>query len=308
MSDSQPSTLNPPRNPPFGVLNIHKPPAMTSRAVVDRVVRFVKPAKAGHAGTLDPLATGVLVVCVGSATRLISYVQQQPKRYTATFLLGRRSNTDDVEGEITKVDASVIEQTQIEAALPQFLGSIQQVPPKFSAVHVGGQRAYKLARRGAEVELQPRTVEVSEIRLVDYEYPRLRLEIECGSGTYIRSIGRDLGERLGCGAVMSELVRTQIGPFRLEDAHSPQSLTRDTIRDAILPARTAVPDLPYYIADEAALDAYRYGRPMPVTAEWRASSAGSEVAVLDEAGRLAAIAEYDGAARLHPRHVFLSAR
>src|SRR5436190_8799230 len=198
----------------FGLLNVDKPSGLTSRDVVNRVQRLVKPHKVGHAGTLDPLASGVLVVCVGPATRLIEYVQRMPKRYLATFLLGRRSETEDIEGAVTELtDTPVPTVEQAHGALPNFVGRIQQLPPAFSALKVDGQRAYALARKGETPDLQPRPIEVYSVELVEYSYPQLVLDIRCGSGTYVRSLGRDIARALGTEAVMSALVRTEIGPF-----------------------------------------------------------------------------------------------
>ena len=176
-----------------GVVAVDKPAGFTSRDIVDKVAAIVRPAKAGHAGTLDPLATGVLVIAVGPATRLISYIQQGRKRYVGRFRLGQRSDTDDVEGRITEGgDWTGITETMLTTAAGRFVGSISQVPPQFSAVHVDGRRAYALARRGESVELQARPVEVHSLRVTRFEPPDFELEIECGSGTYVRSIGRDL--------------------------------------------------------------------------------------------------------------------
>ena len=193
----------------FGLLNINKPSGITSRRVVDRVARLVKPLKAGHAGTLDPLASGVLVVCVGQATRLIEYVQRMPKRYRATFLLGRSSPTEDVEGEVSELaGAPEPSRAQIEQAAQGMLGQLAQRPPAFSAIKVAGRRSYDLARAGQAVELEPRTITVYGIDLIAYRYPELELDIRCGSGTYVRTLGRELAERLGSCAVMS-LERTE---------------------------------------------------------------------------------------------------
>ena len=193
----------------FGLLNIDKPRGLTSRDAVNRVERLVRPAKAGHAGTLDPLATGVLVICVGQATRLIQYVQQMRKQYRATFLLGCTSESDDTERELVAIPNAIVPTLeQIDAALPQFMGDIQQRPPAHSAIKIGGKRAYKLARKGADFELAERTVTIHQINLLRYEYPELELDVECGSGTYIRSLGRDLGAASGIGGVMSALERT----------------------------------------------------------------------------------------------------
>ncbi len=147
-----------------GLLNINKPGGMTSRDAVDLVQRLARPAKVGHAGTLDPLATGVLVLCVGAATRLIEYVQRMPKRYTGTFLLGRHSPTEDCDGEVTMlVDPPIPTLGQVEAAVKQFVGRLMQRPPAYSALKVAGRRAYDLARRGEDVQLQPRPIEVHSL-------------------------------------------------------------------------------------------------------------------------------------------------
>lgn len=228
---------------------------MTSREAVDCVKRLARGAKVGHAGTLDPLATGVLVVCVGAATRLIDYVQRPPKRYTGTFLLGRTSPTEDIEGEVTLLpDAVEPTRAEIDAALPEFVGRIQQRPPAFSALKVGGRRAYDLACRGQEVELAARPVEIHRLAVVDYHYPQLTLDIVCGSGTYIRSLGRDLAERLRSGAVMSALVRTAVGGFTLEEAIEPVRLTVENYAELLQPALRAVDWLPRVelTADEVA--------------------------------------------------------
>ena len=153
----------------FGLLNLSKPAGVTSRDLVNRVQRLVKPHKVGHAGTLDPLASGVLVVCLGSATRLIEYVQRMPKRYLATFLLGRQSETEDIEGTVTElVDPPVPTEAQLLAALPNFIGVIQQLPPAFSALKVEGKRAYEMARQGEIPDLKPRPIEVHSIDLIEY--------------------------------------------------------------------------------------------------------------------------------------------
>lgn len=204
-----------------GFLNIDKPSGMTSRAVVDRVCRIVNSKRVGHAGTLDPLATGVLVVAVGKATRLVEYVQNQHKTYRAGFLLGQSSDTDDVEGTIVvNENTAAPALKEIENALVDFSGRIEQVPPKFSAIKLQGKRAYDLARSGAEVELKPRPVDVFRIEIEEYSFPKLRLKIDCGSGTYIRSIARDLGEKLGVGGLMETLERTAVGVFRQTEAVS----------------------------------------------------------------------------------------
>jgi tRNA pseudouridine55 synthase len=225
----------------FGFLNIDKPQWVTSRDAVDRVKWAVRPHKVGHAGTLDPLATGVLVVCVGQATRLAEQVQRHPKAYDATFLLGRVSDTEDTEGEVMELlDAPLVDRLQLAAVLPQFIGRIPQVPPAYSAVKVDGRRAYKLARRGQAVQLEARPVDIHQLEIVEFEYPRVRLRIVCGSGTYIRSLGRDLARAVGTEAVMTSLRRDWIGPFHVESALPMDAIHRDTIAQHLQSPLTAL--------------------------------------------------------------------
>jgi tRNA pseudouridine55 synthase len=282
--------------PLSGILNTAKPAGITSRRVVDHVLRLLRPidgktAKAGHAGTLDPLATGVLVVCVGQATRLIDYVQRMPKTYEGTFLLGRTSDTEDVEGQVVEIsDPPRPTAGEIEGAFGRFLGTILQRPPAYSALKVEGRRAYALARAGKEVELAPRPVEICSIELLEYDYPSLRLRIECGSGTYIRSLGRDLAEALGTGAVMSALVRTAIGDYRLADACDVDLLDSETFAANLLPLRTAVDGLPSVGLSEAELRMLNFGQAIvrtgpPEIDEWIGyDAAGRLVSILKPIG------------------------
>lgn len=293
----------------FGILNVNKPPGMTSRRVVDRVAKFVRPAKAGHAGTLDPLATGVLVVCVGPATRLVEIIQRQSKEYRAQFILGKRSNTDDIEGDITEVvGAASVSQGDVERLLPRFLGTVEQVPPQFSAVHVEGRRAYQLARAGQAVAIEAKPVEIHRIEIVDFKSHELELEIECGSGTYVRSIGRDLGEFLGCGAVMSALVRTRVGPYRLESASELDALTRESLPERLLSAASSLGDMPCYRCSESDMDEVRCGRAMRLTADVLYDDKAL-VAVIGPDGELACLAECRRAdAMLAPKQVFAAVK
>ena len=209
-----------------GLLNLNKPSGMTSRQAVDRAGRLLGTRRVGHAGTLDPLASGVLVVAAGAATRLIQYVQQMPKSYLGTFLLGRHSPTEDMEGEVTELQNPPLPTLeQVSAAAQTLVGRIEQRPPVYSALKIEGRRAYDLARKGRPVELQPREVMIYRLEIVAYQYPQLVLRVECGSGTYIRSLGRDLAESLGTAAVMSALLRTAVGDFRIEEAADPRQLT-----------------------------------------------------------------------------------
>lgn len=198
-----------------GLLVVDKPGGLTSRAAVNRVQSwFPKRAKIGHTGTLDPLATGVLVLCIGAATKLASVVQGMGKSYTTRFRLGARSDTDDVDGMVVETpDAMAVAEEAVRAELARFVGTIEQTPPAFSAVKLGGRRAHDLARTGQDVVIAPRPVRVDRIELVAYEWPFVDVTIDCGKGTYVRSIARDLGDRLGVGGLVETLRRTRVGPF-----------------------------------------------------------------------------------------------
>lgn len=284
----------------FGILNINKPAGWTSRDAVNRVQKLVRPHKVGHAGTLDPLATGVLVVCIGPATRLISYVQQMKKQYRATFLLGRSSASDDTDTDVSEaLDAPIPSREQLHAALPAFLGVLDQVPPAFSAVKIAGQRAYTLARRGQEVDIAPRSVAIYGIEVLAYAYPELELLISCGSGTYIRSLGRDLAAALGTKAVMSQLVRTSIGIFQLEQALAIENLTRDQLDTALQSPVTAVDRLPKLRLTADHIEQLRFGRLIP-------SDINSECAGIDAQGTLIAILKPAESGMLRPHINFAS--
>ena len=288
-----------------GILNLYKPAGKTSRQAIDPIARWVRPNKCGHAGTLDPLAEGVLVVCVGKATRLISCIQEQRKIYRVAFLFGQISDTDDITGEVhINTSAPIPTRTDIEQALPQFVGAIEQVPPQYSAVHVEGKRAYALARRGEAPELEARTVQVYRIELIEYVPPRLQLEIECGSGTYIRSIGRDLGQKLGCGALMSELVRTRIGSFRAESAVRLEDLTRDNIAARLQPALRAVEHLPRQNCSAEHLQALSQGRRIPI--ESADLNGRTLLALISPECALAALGEVRDDGTIQPTIVFVA--
>lgn len=278
--------------PLCGVLNVHKPTGVTSRAVVNQVARLVRKAKTGHAGTLDPLASGVLVVCVGAATRLIEYVQRMPKTYRTVVRLGATSDTLDADGQIENTEnPPVPSEADVRAALATQIGTIAQRPPAFSALKVGGQRAYDLARAGQAVELAPRPVTISRIDLLSYAWPRLELEIACGSGTYIRSIARDVGEQLGCGGLVEVLTRTRIGAFTIDDAVDPDSLTTETLRAHLRPTLEAVGDLPRVQVSASQVADVAQGRALSVGKLAEGAVPVGEVALVGPDGALVAVAE-----------------
>lgn len=214
----------------FGFVTLNKPTGISSRKAIDAVKKLVRPAKVGHTGTLDPLASGVLVVCLGPATRLASFVQDLPKTYIGEFRLGVQSASDDIESEVVELPAAaIVNREQLEAVLPEFRGDIAQVPPVFSAVKIQGQRAYKLARKGDKPKIEPRTVSIFLLELLSFDFPTFKLKIECGSGTYVRSLGRDIGKRLGSNAVMTSLIRTAVGQFQVKNAVDAEQLTAENL-------------------------------------------------------------------------------
>ena len=214
----------------FGFINLNKPRNLGSRTAINSIVKLVKPLKVGHAGTLDPLASGVLVTAIGPATRLIRYVQDSEKQYRGMFQLGVTSNTEDIMGDVTQLmSAPVLSQSDIENVLPDFIGSIEQTPPQFSALKVDGVRAYKLARKGVEAKLKSRAVEIHSLHLSDFRYPNFELTICCSGGTYVRTLGRDIAKAVGSDAIMTDLQRTAVGEFRIKDSVSPDQLTAENL-------------------------------------------------------------------------------
>lgn len=309
---------------PSGIINLNKPSGITSRQAVDIVKRLARPAKVGHAGTLDPLADGVLVICLGEATRLIEYVQRMPKQYRGTFLLGRSSPTEDIEGEVVELpDARAPTLAEIHAAAGRFIGRIEQRPPAFSALKLNGRRAYDLARRGEQVALAPRAIYIHRLDVVEYDYPKIVLEIECGGGTYIRSLGRDLAAALGTAAVMSALTRTAVGAFHLEQSVAPDVIINGDWSQWIEPPLRAVASLPRVVLSDEQLVRTRNGMPIELKHPLNRCMSSDktpnsikqgtnaiaecveEIAALDAAGRLAAILVPLGDGRVRPRRNFI---
>lgn len=285
-----------------GFLNIQKPSGITSFDAVKIVLgeildgkKFDRKIKIGHAGTLDPLANGVLVVGVGRALKLISYVQQQRKTYVAGFRLGFSSPSEDIETELTQLDAPPVPtRKEIESVLPEFLGEILQKPPIFSALKVNGKKAYDLARQGKTPELTPRPIQIYALKILEYDYPKLTIKIICGSGTYVRSLGRDIARRLGTEAVMASLTRTGVGCFHLEDAleirkrDDPRPLNRPKCTEFLRPFFDATPDLPQIAFSEK--DRQRLKNGVPVRhPDAENLLPDEEVVVTDETGKFLGI-------------------
>ncbi len=295
------------KNQVSGVLVLDKPAGISSRQALDRVASLLPRIKMGHAGTLDPMATGVLVVCLGKATRLIPYVQRMRKVYQATLRLGQRSETHDLESEVKPVPIpEALSRESFESCLAKFRGDILQVPPQHSAVHVAGRRAYELARAGQAFELVARPAHIARLYCTQFEFPDADLEIECSSGTYVRSLVRDIGDELGCGAVMTRLVRTRIGAFRLEEALSLDELTRSSALHALRPAADTVGELPIVQVPAGQLENLRHGRPIEASTIEQELLAGSECALADATGQVVAVGQVDAVGRtIHPRIVLI---
>jgi tRNA pseudouridine55 synthase len=288
---------------PTGILILNKPTGLTSRAIVDQVVSLVPRSKVGHAGTLDPLACGILIVCIGAATRLVENVQELSKSYRTVIRLGAHSDTLDADGRIAiEPSPRVPLLPEIERAAASLSGEVVQQPPAHSALKIKGQRAYDLARAGRTLVLAPRRVRIDRIAVLDYKWPRLELTIDCGGGTYIRSIARDLGEALGCGGFVESLVRTRIGPFGLEQAIDPKALSVESLVHHLRPALDAVAGLPRLTLDGGQVEAVAQGRRLSTRDVWAVPGSGGSVAIVDAAGTLVALGEID------PEHGWLQPR
>jgi tRNA pseudouridine55 synthase len=209
-----------------GVIVIDKPEGRTSYDVVREVCKILKARKAGHTGTLDPMATGVLPVCINEATKLVQFLSGDSKEYRATMLLGVETDTQDIEGRVLSTCEPAVRDGDIEAALKNCLGTMQQIPPRYSAVKVQGKALYHWARRGISVERPARTVEIHRLTLLNIQWPYVTFDVSCSKGTYIRSLCADLGEQLGCKACLAGLRRTRSGRFQERDAVSLEDLKR----------------------------------------------------------------------------------
>ncbi len=230
-----------------GVLLLDKPERITSRRAVDKVSKILGVKKAGHTGTLDYSASGLLVVCLGRATKIASFLTALDKEYEAVVRLGEKRTTDDIQGDVVysrEVNASY---EDVKKVVEKFVGSIEQIPPEYSAKHIDGERAYRLAMKGQKVPLKPQRVFIHRIEIVNFNGKDIHLKVRCSSGTYMRSLARDIGEELGCGGFLYSLRRTAVGSFRVEDASSLEDVEKGnyhliTPADALsfMPKLTAV--------------------------------------------------------------------
>jgi len=288
-----------------GVLVVDKPISMTSHEVVQVIRRGTGIRRAGHTGTLDPRASGVLVVLLGPAVRLSEYVSASDKRYQAVILLGKTTDTYDADGQVlTSNPVDNVTEEQFEETLQQFVGEIEQVPPPYSAIKIKGRKAYEMAREGEEVDLQPRKINVYSLELLEWAPPEAVIDVYCSSGTYIRSLANDLGKVLGCGAHLVGLRRTKSGRFTLRDA-VPLRKLREAFDDGswyqyVIPAAEALSDWPSIELTDENVDAVRHGHRVPGEA-----GIGKMARGISTEGELIALLEFDPASNeWQPKKVF----
>lgn len=288
-----------------GLLVVNKPAGMTSHDVVNVVRRLAGVRQVGHTGTLDPAATGVLVVLIGPATRLAQFLADCGKVYRALVRLGMTTTTYDADGEVTGESAVTATRADFDQALAQFRGDILQIPPMYSAIKVEGKKLYDLARQGKEVQREPRPVTIDRLDVLDWNPPTVQLEVACSGGTYIRSLAHDLGQVLGCGAHLAALVRCQVGDFRLEQSHSLDELrelaAQGQFAEALLPPQTALGAMPGVALDPTQVQAVMHGQTIRTGVEW---PAGEMLQAWDSQGHLVAVLIPVSPGEWRPRLVF----
>lgn len=253
-----------------GILLIDKPPLWTSNDVVSKLKGVLKERRIGHSGTLDPLATGLLAVFAGRATRAVSFAESHDKRYTAALRLGLRTDTQDISGNVISQEQTDIKDEELDRVLSCFVGEIEQTPPMYSAVRVNGKRLYELARKGIEVERKPRKITVYSIERKGRESGDIVLDIKCSKGTYIRTLCSDIGEMLGCGACMSALRRTEAGVFSVENAYTLDEVIREAeigdVSSLLLPTETIFSEYERITVSASAEAKVRNGNPVSFSA------------------------------------------
>ncbi len=295
------------KNAISGVLVVDKPVGLTSHDVVQIVRKGTNIRRAGHTGTLDPRASGVLVILVGPAVRLSEYVSASDKRYQAVIRLGATTDTYDADGRILSTQpVDKLNESQFEEALGSFVGEIEQVPPPYSAVKIKGRKAYEMAREGEDIDLSPRRIKVYNLELLEWAPPEAVIDVYCSSGTYVRSLAHDLGEKLGVGAHLIGLRRTKSGRFTLRDA-VPLRRLREAFEDGnwyqyLIPAAEALSDWPAIELQHEQVDAIRHGHRIPAE-----EGAEGMVRGVSEQGELVALLEYVAEGNeWQPKKVFFS--
>ncbi|MGC8843752.1 MAG: tRNA pseudouridine(55) synthase TruB [bacterium] len=293
-----------------GVLNVYKHPGPTSHDIVDMARKALDMRKIGHAGTLDPLAEGVLLLCLGKGTRLSDYLTELPKEYLAEITFGITTSTYDAEGEITSRSEKEVSEEEVREAVKEFVGEIEQIPPPASAVRHKGRKLYEWTREGVFIEPPPRKVIVYSFELENFDRQQRKgiFRITCSKGTYIRALARDIGEKLGCGAFLSHLVRTRVGPFKAEEAFPAKELKKENralIEEKIVPLVDALPHFPLFQVDHKLALRIASGAVLPVRSYL--FPVDKCVRVVSENGQLVSIAKVmvkEGRFYLKPEKVF----
>jgi len=281
----------------IGIININKPSGWTSHDVVAKIRRLTN-AKAGHTGTLDPAARGVLPICLGSATKIADYIMAADKEYIADIIFGAATDTLDAEGAITATAPADFDAARLEAAIAGFRGDIQQLPPMYAAIKVGGKKLYELARQGKSVERQPRQVHISKIDIIETDIPKsAKIRVACSKGTYIRSLCADIGEALGTLAHMGGLIRTRSGNFAIEDTWEIDELVKlaekGEIARAVMPIDAIFPDYPKVQISPAGQKFLQNGNLVHIRfTDSRNPSSGENALVYDAEGKLRGMHQY----------------
>lgn len=274
-----------------GVIILNKPRGSSSHRMVSIVRRALDMKKIGHTGTLDPGATGVLPILVGTATRASDLLTAQDKRYRATVLLGTVTDTLDTDGEVIAEKPVSITESDIRSIVSGFVGNIEQLPPMYSAVQVGGQRLYHLARQGIEIERKPRSVTIYSIEILSIDIPRVTIDVHCSKGTYIRTLAADIGDKLGCGACIESLTRTQSGDFLIENSVTPEQLSelseKGEAESVIIPTDKLFPDYEAVQLDKKRADRVKNGVPI----YFGGKDFGQKLRIYDENGNFIALSE-----------------
>ena len=281
-----------------GIINLDKPPFVSSMDVVRSIKRLTNEKKVGHGGTLDPSATGVLAICFGHAARMMDFLINEPKKYLAEVEFGKITDTLDGDGKTLKLgDTSNLNRENIEAALKNFVGFIPQVPPMYSAIRRRGRRLYEFARKGIDVQREARKVHISEIKIEDWTPPLLKIEIGCGRGVYIRSLAHDLGQYMGCGAYLKSLIRLASGPFKVEKAVSMQEFEKATHEknwtELLHPADVVIQNLRSIVVNNIDELSISNGRQLSHSNVGSKPFQQEKCRIYTEDGQLLAIAKYD---------------
>lgn len=293
-----------------GILLLDKPVGLSSNQALQKVRYLFKANKAGHTGSLDPLASGMLPVCFGEATKFSSYLLDARKSYRAVCKLGQTSSTGDAEGDITSVQDVKVGHSKIESVLSEFIGQVEQVPPMHSAIKINGQRLYNLARKGASVDRPARSITIDALELIHLDNDVLTIDVRCSKGTYIRTLAEDIGKELGCGAYLLALQRTGVHPFwgrkcmQFEELQALAEVSVESLDSCLLPVQAGLCDFPEITLDDSMAEAVRQGRAVQVAS----SQHNGPVNLLHEKGHFLGIGVAAADGRISPKRLMNTAR